>query len=259
MNERASINVTSASYPVSDFRQLEEAYRDAITLLGHVVNELNFMARAIIASSEFDEDDTIENDIGWSKLLFFARIYLAKIFEAINTLEYLWHKYKKMYSEKITKECRSAIEHLLTYKRNRNGIGYVMRNYYSFHNPHSLDRIAETEIFSELGDSHMLRNYSGKTPLNSFYFSSELLILNAFIKRMFTNEPPTTFGEYAKIVREETDRLQGKLLLACEGILYQAFERLAESAAVQQEFSVHRASLPEQLCLHFFLSTELEG
>ena len=63
--------------------------------------------------AKINEDDTIENDIGWSKLLFFARIYLAKIFEAINTLEYLWHKYKKMYSEKITKECRSAIEHLL--------------------------------------------------------------------------------------------------------------------------------------------------
>jgi Protein of unknown function (DUF2442) len=250
-----TIAITSVRFSGRAMRRLDQSEFLAVCVLGSALNDLGLLKRAMLASAHFPEATSVERNIGCSQFLFFARLHLSKIHEALAVIDRIWRDLATRYEHMLTREARKALKYLMTYKKTDKTLANVIRNKFEFHYP--INCLRKPHLSEHLESFDHLTMYLHGARLNSFYFGSSMLAINCLLDELGYSMNETGLNKMIERFMDEGIDLDSKIHALAEDLLSCIFDRIdKEIESIQSECDRFEGAPISQLELPFFVRIE---
>jgi len=156
--------------------------RTLLLLFGHAVNEINVLMKLVIIASQGEAQTEIMGYVEAGQAMIFARLFIGKLHEAWELFKCRFQGDKEIalkYAPALNEEAKQSLDYLNKYFGKKNSLTEI-RNQFSFHYKDE-DQLIESN-FHRLTDNEPWDFYLSEIRANSFYYASELVVMNGAIE-----------------------------------------------------------------------------
>lgn len=208
--------ITKVSLTKGQLDAMPEAERVGIILLGHAINEIQFLRKLLIVAIPDEKPSSVIIDrVQSEQVTILMRILLGKLHEAWLMFSKRVQPLRHLFIDQIPRQAQEALTKL--YQDFNDGRMAAIRNQLSFHYRDDYDLVEQH--WRKIGDDDPLDFYLHDRNFNSFYYGPALIItrvmtelgLPALKKPEYDglSEEAIGFSETCKMCTEVTDRLLG--------------------------------------------------
>jgi hypothetical protein len=220
------VAITSVRVTAGAMRRLDNSEFQAVCVLGSALNDLGLLKRAMWASGRFPESTSVERNIGCSQLLFFARLHLSKIHETLVVIDQVWRSLAVRYEPMLSKDAQKAVKYLMKYKNSGKSLANVVRNEFEFHFP--VRHLRNAGFLEDFAESDIFTMYIHQTRLNSFYFGSNMMLINYLLRELGYTADQDGLNQLVERITEESLELDSKVHVFAEDLLSKIFVRMSQ-------------------------------
>jgi hypothetical protein len=246
--------ITKVSLTKAQLEALPQQERVAIILLGHAINEIQFLRKLLIVAIPGEKPPNVIVDrLQSEQVVILMRILLGKLHEAWLMFTKRVQPLRARFINEIPQHTKQDLTKL--YQDFDDGRVAVIRNTLSFHYRDDEDLVEKN--WRKIGDEDPLDFYLHDRNINSFYYGPALIITRVMAELGLPSvlkaeheglsDEAIGFSESCKLCTEVTDRLLGVYGEVLAAIVYTAVPEI-----VGEQVDVGAAAPSSQLMLPFF-------